>query len=89
MYMIVGDPEARWRECRIVDISPAGAGLKLAEAAPGEAEGKEIVVAIQLKAEVRYTEEEDDEIRVGTQFVDLSDSEHEYLTSLQELNARW
>jgi hypothetical protein len=33
-YMIEGDPDARWRDCRVLDISSAGAGIELLGLAP-------------------------------------------------------
>lgn len=88
-YMIEGDPTQRWRECRVVDISTAGAGLELRDATPGETEGRRIILAVQLTAEVRYTREDDGSLRVGTQFVDLSDAERAYIASLVESGKRW
>lgn len=89
-YMIEGDPEKRWRDCRVVDISSAGAGLELLDALPEETVGTRIILAVQLKAEVRYINESPrDGFRMGTQFVELTDAESAYLTSLAELGARW
>lgn len=89
-YMIEGDPTQRWRECRVVDISTAGAGLELRDATPEETQGRRIILAVQLTAEVRFTGDSDQEsLRVGTQFVELSDAERAYIESLVELGTRW
>ena len=89
-YMIEGDPKQRWRECRVADISSAGAGLELRDATPEEIDGRRIILAVQLTAEVRYTREgNDDQLRVGTQFVDLSDAERAYISSLVDSGTRW
>ena len=86
---VEGDPEKRWRDCRVVDISSAGAGLELLDATPEETEGKRIILAVQLRAEVRHTRTSNDRVRVGMQFVELSEGERRYLASLAELDARW
>jgi len=86
--MIEGDPAQRWRECRIVDISTTGAGLELRDATPEETEGRRIILAVQLTADVRYTREGDDGLRAGAQFVNLSDAERAYITSLIESGKR-
>ena len=89
-YMIEGDPQECWRECRVVDISSAGAGLELIDATPEETEGKHIILDVQLKGQVRHVREGSrDELRVGMQFVELTDPEHAYLKFLAELDGRW
>jgi len=89
-YMIEGDPEQRWRDCRIVDVSSAGAGLELLNATPEETSGQRILLAVQLKGEVRHVQEgRADELRVGMQFVELSEAERVYLASIAVLDARW
>lgn len=89
-YVIGGDLEQHWRECRFVDISSAGAGLELSGSTVAELEGQRIVVAIQLKGEIRHSREiEHGRIGVGIEFVELTEAEKAYLTSLERLNARW
>jgi hypothetical protein len=89
-YMIEGDTEQRWRECRIVDITAMGAGLELRDASPEETRGRRIILAVQLTAEVRHAREgDDDQTRVGAQFVDLTEAERAYITALVEEGTRW
>ena len=89
-YMIEDDPEGRWRDCRVVDVSSAGAGLELLDATPEETCGKKILLAVQLQGEVRNAEAlASERLRVGIQFVDLTDAERKYLESMAELQAVW
>jgi len=89
-YMIEGDPEKRWRDCRVTDISSAGAGLELCDAGSEAIEGCRIILNLQLKAEIRHSQETpNNRRRVGTQFVELSEAERAYLSSLETLDARW
>ena len=89
-YMIEGDPAERWRDCRVVDVSSAGAGVELLDATPEETEGHQIILAVHLRAMVRNSGPARGEIlRVGTQFVDLSAAECAYLSSLAEVDAHW
>jgi hypothetical protein len=89
-YRVEGDPAGRWRHCRIVDVSTAGAGLELLDATPEETCGRQITVAVQLRGEVRNSREGADEsVRVGIQFVELTPSERTYLESLAATHARW
>ncbi len=74
-YALEGDQSGYWRECRFVDISPAGAGL--------------VLLAVQLRAEVKNITEEAGVLRAGTQFVGLSSSEQEYLLSMARIGTRW
>jgi hypothetical protein len=88
-YMLVGDPEKRWRDCRVIDTSSAGAGLELFDASAEEIEGRHIILALQLKAEVRHTRlTPDKRLRVGVQFVELTDGEQMYLESLAQPGGR-
>jgi hypothetical protein len=89
-YMIEDDPEGRWRMCRVVDVSSAGAGLELFDATPEETCGRRILLAVQLQGEVRNAEAlTSDSLRVGIQFVDLTPAERKYLESLADLQAVW
>jgi hypothetical protein len=89
-YMIEGDPSERWRDCRIIDVSSAGAGLELVDTSPHETEGRQLILAVHLRAAVRSAGPSRGQIlRVGTQFVDLSADELSYLASLAEVDARW
>src|SRR5271165_3748752 len=88
-YLIEEDPERRWRDCRVVDISSAGAGIELLDPPPQAVEGKHIFVAVHLRAEITNTGPgRADRLRAGTKFIDLSDAERDYLRSLTEIEAR-
>lgn len=89
-YRVEGDPEAPWSDCRVIDISSAGAGLELAGADPSEVCGDRIIVAVQLCGEVRScVAGKNNRSRLGIEFVELSDAERLYLDSLVELRALW
>jgi hypothetical protein len=89
-YMIEGDPSERWRDCRVIDVSSAGAGLELLDATPQETEGRHIVLAVHLRAAVKNSGPVRGQIlRVGAQFVDLTPSEYAYLASLAKVDAHW
>jgi hypothetical protein len=89
-YRIDGDVEQRWRRCRVVDVSTAGAGLELLDATPEETCGRHITVAVQLRGEVKNSREgRNESVRVGLQFVELSPAERAYLATLAQLQARW
>ncbi len=89
-YLVESDPEVRWRDCRVIDISPAGAGVELTDAPWETAEGNHVLIAVHLRGEIRHTgPPRDDRLRIGTQFVDLSDAERDYLSSLTDVEARW
>jgi hypothetical protein len=89
-YLIEGSPDGQWHDCRVIDISSVGAGLELLDARPETAEGQRIVVAIQLPGEIRHSElTAEGHLRVGAQFVGLTDEERVSLTSLTSLDAHW
>jgi hypothetical protein len=89
-YRIEGDPEPRWSDCRVIDISSAGAGLELLDAPDDATDGHRILVAVHLHGEIRNTRVEGDgRSRVGIQFVDLTPADRAYLASLTQLDALW
>jgi len=89
-YSIQDEPEEHWGECRVIDISSGGAGLELAEPLTGIEVGKNIIVAVRLRAEVKDCRiRRADHLRVGIQFMDVSERENAYLASLVDLQARW
>jgi hypothetical protein len=80
----------RWRDCRVLDVSSAGAAVELLEMSPGDVMGTRMLLAVHLRGELRHTQGTDaGRIRAGIQFVDLSESERLYLESLEELQATW
>ncbi|MGA2520957.1 MAG: PilZ domain-containing protein [Acidimicrobiales bacterium] len=89
-YLVEADPEMRWRDCRVVDISSAGAGVELIDPPAGVTEGNRIFISVHLQAEIRHTTEARGErLRVGAQFVELSEAERAYMAELNQLQARW
>jgi hypothetical protein len=90
MYMIQGDPEERWRVCRVIDVSSLGAGLELVDVTPEETAGQSIILAANLCGEIRHClTAKTDGLRVGIEFVDLTQAKQTYLTSLVALQAYW
>ena len=90
-YLIEGDPVQRWRDCRVLDISSAGAGLDLMDTTVSEVEGgRRVFVNLRLVGETRHSSEtEGSAIRVGIEFVELTEVEQAFLESLKKLDARW
>ncbi|HLX78265.1 MAG TPA: PilZ domain-containing protein [Acidimicrobiales bacterium] len=85
-----GDPDGEWRVCLISDISPAGAGLRLAGVTPGEVKSRGIEVMIQLGGEVRNANQElEDVVRIGIEFADISGDAADFLDSLKRSGTRW
>ena len=90
IYVVEGDLGKRCGDCRIIDVSTAGAGLELLDAPEEAAEGRLVFVAVHLQGVVKYSRPGDDgHQKVGIQFVHLSDQERAYLASLTTLDARW
>ena len=89
-YRVEGESEDHWRECRVVDISAAGAGLELVDVTPEETLGRKIILELELTADVRYTREgPDGSLRVGVQFLELTEAKRAYIASLTEFGPRW
>ena len=88
--MFEDDPVNQWRACRVLDVSSAGAGLQLHEADEDAVIGDRILLPVHLRGVLRNSGPRRAEgLRVGIQFVDLTDGELSYLESLAELQATW
>jgi PilZ domain len=87
---LIEDDAEEWRDCRVIDISTAGAGLTLLGTSADELVGRQLILAVQLRGELRFVKpSRDDALRVGIQFGVLSEAERAYLDSLSELQALW
>src|SRR6202453_819227 len=72
--MFEDDPEQRWRDCRVLDVSSAGAGLTIADVDEDEPVGSRIIVAIHLRGELRNVRSARNEgHRMDIQLVDLTE----------------
>ena len=88
-YLFEDEPEQRWRDCRVLDVSSAGAGLELQGLDADDSVGSRILLAVHLRGELRNTEPTTSgHLRAGIQF-NLTPDEREYLDSLAELQATW
>ena len=89
-YRIDGDPEQRWRWCRVLDVSTQGAGLELFDTTPEAAGEGRIIVSVQLRGAVRDAVALPNKlVRVGMEFTDLTGAAASYVESLHDLGARW
>jgi hypothetical protein len=89
-YLFEDEPGQPWRNCRVLDVSSAGAGLELQELSPGELVGTRILLAVHLRGDLRNAQPTSSgQLRAGIQFVNLTSGEREYLDSLAELQATW
>jgi PilZ domain len=85
-----GDAQHIWRGCRVIDISAGGAGVEICNPDPDIEVGETLVLALRLRGEIRDTRARyEDRLRVGIQFIDMSERERSYLDSLINLQARW
>jgi len=89
-YSIEGSTDENWGDCRVIDVSSGGAGLQVLETPNGVEIGKNIVLSIRLKGEIKDVRPlVGNQLRVGIQFTDVTQREQAYLASIIELQARW
>jgi hypothetical protein len=79
------------RCCRVLDISPLGAGLELFATAPGEHLSGLITVTVELRGQTRnvLVDEATNTARVGVEFPVLNDEARGYLRRLNGVQSRW
>jgi hypothetical protein len=83
-----GDP---WRCCRVIDISPLGAGLELFATTPDEELSGPITISIELRGEPRNVIRSDSQeaARLGVEFAAPTEAAKRYIRSLNGVRSRW
>ena len=79
------------RCCRVLDISPLGAGLELFATGPNEHLGGLLTVSVELRGHARNVvrDEATHSARVGVEFSVLSDEAKRYIRRLNGVQSRW
>lgn len=86
-FRLDGPSDSQWRDCRIVDVSSAGAGIALTGVVPEELLGNDLLLVIHLRGVVRHARfGGDDEVFAGLEFLAPSESWRTHLRSLIDLN---
>ncbi len=90
-YLLTGGEEVRWRNCRVIDISAAGAGLELFELEPGEVVSGAITITFELRGDPAgvITDHSRRSARVGLRFHTLTEAARRYLETLRESGLHW
>jgi hypothetical protein len=91
-YMLEGNREQVWRECRVRDLSRGGAGVELSDTTEDKARGHRVILELEvppavlhLRGEVRHAGPgSDGGIHVGLRFASLTALECDMLDSLLE-----
>lgn len=80
-----------WRGCRVLDLSPLGAGLEIFETVPGEYMDGRLTVSLELHGDPRNVvfDVENKTARVGMQFPAPTGAAKEYVRSLSDIRSRW
>lgn len=83
---VVNEP---WRICRVLDISPLGAGLELYQVVPDELLEGSITVSLELHGEGRNVVRSEDgtTARFGIRFPALTETAKAYLNKMD--GTRW
>ena len=84
-----GEPAGHWRDCQVIDVSSTGAGLLLPGVTAMQVRGRRLVLALEFPARVMNMSERGDGLRVGTQFLDISDAEREEMQKMRLMGIRW
>ena len=79
------------RCCRVLDISPLGAGLELFATAPDEHLNGLITVTVELHGRTRnvVVDKETQAARVGVEFPILNEAAKSYIRRLNGVKSRW
>lgn len=89
-YSVDEDPAGIWGDCRVIDISSGGAGLEIPFPHREVQVGETVLLTIQLRGGVRDSRVRgENRLRVGIEFMGVSERERAYLESLADLHVRW
>jgi hypothetical protein len=80
-----------WRACRVLDISPLGAGLEIFSVVPDEPVEGAVVVSLELRGLTRNVVRNDDQqsARIGIQFPELTEAAKQYLREMNGTRSQW
>ena len=83
-----GEP---WRACRVLDISPLGAGLEMFSVLPEEQLEGSLVISLEIHGITRNVvrDEEQNAARVGIEFSAINEAAKEYLRVMNGSRSRW
>lgn len=95
-----GDPEDRWGDCQVIDISLLGAGVLLYGTVPGRLVSRTLNIEVETPAgasitiricgEIRHVSPgKDGGTRIGMEFTDLSDTERSILDVMSHMQIVW
>lgn len=95
----INDEVGGWTECEVVDISVIGVGVEVPSEGDTGRIGQTITVEVQTPAgaavsirlvgEIRNVVPVTERIRIGIEFVDLSETERSILDALERMRIVW
>jgi hypothetical protein len=90
-YRFDNDDSEPWRCCRVIDISPLGAGPELFATPSNEDLSGPITISIELRGETRNVVRGDtrDTARIGVEFAAPTEAAKRYMRSLNGVRSRW
>jgi hypothetical protein len=90
-YKLDGVDDELTRCCRVLDISPLGAGLELFAIAPEERVSGPITVTVELRGDTRncIVDEATHIARVGVEFSCLTEGAKRYIRRISGVTSRW
>jgi hypothetical protein len=86
-----GEPDTKWRECTVTDISPGGVGVVLSDELSEHLIGQNATIVVELNAAVLYAETEGRRhgSKVGVQFDRLSEVGAGIVHSFRTFGGHW
>jgi hypothetical protein len=99
-YRFDGDPDDRWGDCQVIDVSLLGAGVLLFGTLPSRLVGRTLTVevvtpagasiTIRIAGETRnVTPGPDGGTRIGIEFTDISETERSILDVMGHMKIVW
>ena len=98
--LVEDDPVASWAECRVIDVSIIGAGIEVFSLADRDLVGRRMTVEVQAptgaSVSIRFAGEIKNAgvvphggVRLGMEFLGLSESERSILNMLEQMQVAW
>jgi c-di-GMP-binding flagellar brake protein YcgR len=94
-YQLANTPDSEWRDCRVVDISMLGLGITIEHREPAQLLGRLIAVdlpcdgisvSVRLEGVIKNAAEASGSVRVGVEFLPLSETERSITALLNALS---
>lgn len=88
-YLLQGESAHHWRDCQVIDVSSTGAGLLVPGATPAQLAQRRLTLSLQFPGVVTNAMQSEAGLRIGVEFLEVTEEEREQLRKMAQMGIRW